>query len=54
MSKKTWLAIGLFLVYSALFGNQDHDLIRLTLDFAICLGIAIIPFGYKTKNKKIV
>ncbi|AEB74671.1 hypothetical protein Lbuc_2448 (plasmid) [Lentilactobacillus buchneri NRRL B-30929] len=51
MSKKIWivifrylLAIGLFLAYSALFDNQDHDLIRSTLVFAICLGLAIIPF----------
>lgn len=65
MRKKTWLAIfryllaiGLFLAYSALFDNQDHDLIRSTLVFAICLGISIIPFKRiisfrsKDKNKK--
>ncbi|OXT10161.1 hypothetical protein B8W93_11245 [Lentilactobacillus kefiri] len=59
MSKKIWivifrylLAIGLFLAYSAIFDNQDHDLIRSTLVFAICLGLAIIPFSHKTKSKK--
>ena len=59
MSKKVWvyilrylLAIGLFVAYSAIFDNQDHDLIRSTLVFAICLGLAIIPFSHKTKSKK--
>ena len=65
MNKKTGsaifrylLAIGLFLAYSTLFDNQDDDLIRSTLVFAICLGISVIPFKRiipsrrKDKSKK--
>ncbi|MFT9082579.1 hypothetical protein [Liquorilactobacillus satsumensis] len=59
MNKKTGsaifrylLAIGLFLAYSTLFDNQDDDLIRSTLVFAICLGISVIPSRRKDKSKK--